>query len=396
VTAAGPPVLPDAADLAETAAGLAGVELVRVRLALRRRLRAAHGTMPAQRDVVLVRALGHDGCEGWGECSALEAPTYTGEYTDGAWAVLRDHLVPAALAGRQADVRGHPMASAAVEVALTDVALRRLGRSLVDALGGPHGGEITWTLVTGIHDSTASLLSAVEEVLGGPGQDLGHAWFRIGAVKLKISPGWDLEPVGAVRRTWPGLRVVVDANGSYTPADAEQLVALAACLGDDAYVEQPLAADDLAGLAALAPRLAPRGIALDESIGSAHDVAAAAAAGAGSAINLKPARVGGLAASVAVAETARRASMSLFVGGMLETAIGRAAALAVAASRAVGATETDLGPSGHYFEPGADLADLPVSADGLVSALADQPGIGVQPDPDRLDQVAIDRLLIRR
>ena len=115
---------------------LDAVELVRVRLGLRRALRSAHGVERGHREVVLVRALGADGVEGWGECSALERPTYTGEFTDGAWAVLRDLLVPAALAGRGSEVVGHPFASAALADARLDVVLRRRGRSLATAFGG--------------------------------------------------------------------------------------------------------------------------------------------------------------------------------------------------------------------------------------------------------------------
>ena len=102
---------------------------------MRRSRRAAHGTMPAERDVVLVRAIGSDGAEGWGECSALEAPTYTGEHTAAAWAVLRDLVVPLALAGGRNRGIGHPMASAAVDIAVTDLSLRRQGITLAGALG---------------------------------------------------------------------------------------------------------------------------------------------------------------------------------------------------------------------------------------------------------------------
>ncbi|MCU1454904.1 MAG: hypothetical protein JWN46_3050, partial [Acidimicrobiales bacterium] len=89
----------------------AEVELRRVRLALRVPFRSAHGT-ETHRDLVLVRLLLDDGQVGWGECSALARPTYTGEYTAGAWAVLRDELVPALLGRRRPAVVGHPMAAA--------------------------------------------------------------------------------------------------------------------------------------------------------------------------------------------------------------------------------------------------------------------------------------------
>ena len=393
--------LPGSAELAELAVGLAGLELVRVNLPRLEQVRAAHGTTPAARDLVLVRALGNDGVEGWGECSALEAPTYSGEHTDGAWIALRDLLGPAALAGRLDRVGGHPMAAAAVESALIDVALQRSGRSLLDALGGRHGQPMSWTLVAGIQSSPDVLVrDVIGDVFNSERDDPTWAWFPARTVKLKVAPGWDVAAVQVVRRAWPGLRVVVDANGSYAGGDADHLARLARALAEDAYIEQPLPAADLAGLGALAGRLDGRAIALDESVGSADDVEAAARLGAGALINLKPARVGGLRASLAVVGAARRAepALGVFVGGMFESGVGRAVALALAASVAVGATEIDLGPGGHYYDEGDDVVDLPregAGGDGVLAALAVRPGIGVAPSPERLAAVAVDRLRLR-
>ena len=102
-----------------------------------------------------------------------------------------------------------------------------------------------------------------------------------------------------------------------------------------------------------------------------------------------------------MAGAARRAEpgLGVFVGGMFESGVGRAVALGLAASAAVGATEIDLGPGGHYYDEGDDVVDLPrdgAGGDGVVAALAARPGIGVAPSPDRLHRVAVDRLLIRR
>jgi L-alanine-DL-glutamate epimerase-like enolase superfamily enzyme len=67
---------------------LAGVELLRVRLPLKRAFTTSFGTS-AEKECVLVRALGPDDAEGWGECTAMEAPRYSGEWNDGAWLVLK-------------------------------------------------------------------------------------------------------------------------------------------------------------------------------------------------------------------------------------------------------------------------------------------------------------------
>ncbi|MCU1496536.1 MAG: menC [Acidimicrobiales bacterium] len=361
-------------------ADLVAVELVRVRVPLRRPLASAHGE-EAVRDVVLLRAERADGVSGWGECSALARPTYTAEHTAGAWAVLRDELVPAALAGRDAGVVGHPMATAALGTARMDASLRAQGRRLVEHLGAAHGRPRTRVPVSAVVGRT----QRVDDLLGVVA---GHLADGVVLVKLKVTPHpRDLDAVAAVRSTWPDLALAVDGNGSL---DQRSLSILGRA--GLAYVEQPAPADDLLASAAMAERSdAP--IALDESITSSASLRTALAVGAGTIVNLKPARVGGLLAAAELARAAVDAGAAVFVGGMLETGVGRAAALALAALPAC-ALPTDLGPSGRYFD--VDLT-APLELDGhgwLV--VPDGPGIGVTPDDGRLADVAVDRLRLCR
>ncbi|HYH27184.1 MAG TPA: o-succinylbenzoate synthase, partial [Actinomycetota bacterium] len=93
------------------------IELFRIRLPLVAPFRTSFGTI-SEKDAILVRAESTGGVEGWGECVAAEVPSYSAEWNDGAWILLRELLAPAALAGRRAAVRGHPMAKAALEIAL--------------------------------------------------------------------------------------------------------------------------------------------------------------------------------------------------------------------------------------------------------------------------------------
>ena len=164
-----------------------------------------------------------------------------------------------------------------------------------------------------------------------------------------------------------------------------------------AYVEQPLAPDDLVGHAELA-RVSPAPLALDESIATAGDALTAASLGAAGVLNVKPARLGGLRATLALAEALRSLSPSVrpdaFLGGMLETGVGRSAALTVGVAAGLGMRHTDLGPSRHYFED--DLTEeVRIGSDAL--AWPDtHPGIGRHPRPGRLAEVAVDRHLIRR
>ena len=311
------------------------LEVVRAVLPLRRPFVAAHG-VEHERRVVLVRATAADGSLGWGECPALAAPTYTGEWADGAVAVLEAFLLPAARAGADAGVVGHPMASGAVEAAVLQLRLAAAGTTLARWLGAVRD-RVPCGVAVGVAPTVDDLLAEIE----------GHVAAGYVRVKLKVRPGWDVEPVQAVRATWPALPVGVDANGSYAVSDLDGVLRDLDGLGL-VEIEQPLAADDLVGTAAVRAALTTP-VCLDESVTSVGDLAAALALGACDHVNLKPARVGGVRAALAIHDLALERGVPLWVGGMLETGVGKAVALAFAALP--GATlPGDLPSSTRWFE----------------------------------------------
>jgi O-succinylbenzoate synthase len=370
------------------------VELVRVRMPLRRAHRDAHGTEEV-RDVVLVRASLDDGTEGWGECSALSRPTYTAEHTAGAWTLLRDELVPARLASRTTAVVGHPMATAALLTAEADAHLRRAGRSLVDQLVGLHHTPVPLHLTGTGHVPAPAAAVPVSAVVGllGPIDDVlaavaEHVDAKVAMVKLKVTPDpVHLDAVRQVREAWPALRLAVDFNGT---AD---LAALAALDGLDlAYVEQPAGREALVESAFFVDHT-DIPVALDESVTGPGTLASAIALRAASIVNVKPARVGGPYVAAGLVADAANAGWQCFVGGMLETGVGRASAVAVAALPGC-KLPTDLGPSERYFE--SDITEpLGVDAMGRI-VVPDAPGIGRAPDPVRLAEVAVDRVVVAR
>jgi O-succinylbenzoate synthase len=206
------------------------------------------------------------------------------------------------------------------------------------------------------------------------------------AVKLKIMPRRiDIDALCAVRATWPDLDLAADANESLSAGDRDLLDRIEQL--NLTYLEQPVHRDDLDAAAELATRLETP-IALDESITSDAAARTAIRFGAADVLNVKPARVGGPVEAARIVQTAADLGVATFVGGMLETGIGRAAALAVAAL--AGCTlPTDLGPSDHYFA--SDLTEpFPLSPHGTLAVPAG-PGIGARPDPARLEDATIDR-----
>ncbi len=256
-----------------------GLELRRVAMPLVAPFRTSMGT-EYERDVLLVRAVG-DEAEGWGECVAMTEPGYSAEYVEGAADVVRRFLSPALAALSTVDahlaepvfarVKGHPMAKAAVQTALLDAQLRAAGLSFGEFLGAVKPAVPAGVSV-GIMDSIPQLLDAVAGYL-----DQGYL-----RIKLKIEPGWDVEPVRAVRERFGDILLQVDANCAYTLQDARQLTGLDPF--DLLLIEQPLPEDDIRGHAELARRLRTP-MCLDESITSARAAADAIALRAAAIVN---------------------------------------------------------------------------------------------------------------
>jgi O-succinylbenzoate synthase len=357
------------------------VELRRVEIPLVTPFRTSFGT-DAARDALLVRVLLTGGGEGWGECVADRDPLYSSEYADGAADVLRRFLVPRVFARQReiggiapddvapalSRVQGHPMAKGALEMAVLDAGLQREGRSFGDRLGAVRA-EVECGVSVGIQPSIDALLDAVAGYL-----DDGYR-----RVKLKIEPGHDVEPVRAVRERFPDVMLQVDANAAYSLADNDVAALRALDEFDLALIEQPLAPEDLAGHAELAGHVRTP-ICLDESITSARIADLAIALGACSIVNVKAGRVGGYLEAVRVHDTCAARGVPVWCGGMLETGLGRAANVALAALPNF-TLPGDTSASARYFAD--DLTEPFVLRDGRL-AVPTGPGLGVAPRADTL------------
>ena len=327
---------------------------------------AAHGT-ESVRDVILVRCVDtgddeadsdgadsdgadSDGAEieGWGECPTLTSAGYVGETTELAWLAL---------------TAGGPcgtMARAAVADARLDARLRRRGVSLADHLGAVES-SVPRTLVIGLGAQVP------------PG---------ITPIKVKVTPA-TIGRLRELRAAWPDRVMSADANGSF--ASPDELPRWLDEIGLS-FLEQPLAAADLTGHRELRQRISTP-IALDESVLGTHELEMAIAADALDLVSIKPARVGGIEAGRRCLDLALAHGLGCFVGGMLETGIGRAGALALAACAGMTAP-TDLGPSAQYFAQ--DICE-PLILDSEDRVLVPSGvGLGRRPDPLRLARSVVD------
>ena len=357
---------------------LTGLELRRIGLPLVSPFRTSFGTQ-THRDVLLIRAVTPDS-EGWGECVAMEDPLYSSEFVAGAQLVVRDYLAPRlfvldeitanTVAPALSAIRGHRMAKAALEIAVLDAELRAAGMPLAQYLGAVRDAVDAGVSV-GIMESIPALLDAVSRYL-----DEGYR-----RIKLKIEPGWDVEPVGAVReRFGDDLLLQVDANAAYTLRDANQLAKLDPF--DLLLIEQPLDEEDVPGHAELAKRVRTP-ICLDESITSARAAADAIRLGACAIVNIKPGRVGGYLEARRIHDICAANGIPVWCGGMLETGIGRAANVALAALPNF-TLPGDTSASGRYFA--RDVTAPFVLEDGRLR-VPSGPGIGVDPVPEILDEL---------
>ncbi len=271
------------------------------------------------------------------------------------------------------------MAKTAFEAAVMDAELRAAGVRTADFLCGQsrRGAGASDGVLAGV---ALGLSGSVGELL-----DEVARWCQEGyrRVKLKVQPGWDVEPVRAVRERWPDLALCADANGAYRHLPVEEAAGQLAAL--DGYelscLEQPLADDDLAGHGELARHLRTP-LCLDEALSSPAAVVNALRAGACSVVNIKAGRMGGYLAAVQAHDICAGERVPVWCGGMVETGIARAANVALASLPGF-CLPGDLSATGRFFA--TDLAGpMPLRPDGTLAVPAG-PGSGVPVDHEAID-----------
>ena len=329
-----------------------------------------------ERRIILVEAVS-GGVSGWGEVTAGESPFYNEEWTESAWLILRDFAAPrllgraledaGAAAPLVAHIRGHRMASGGLEAAVWDLEARLLGRPLWQHIGGGARPAITCGVSIGIQESVADLLKKIERELAGGYQ----------RIKIKIKPGWDVDVVREVRRQFPHIKLMVDANSAYTLPDADHLRRL-----DEFYlmmIEQPLAHDDIIDHAALQARL-ETALCLDECIRSARHAEQAVRLKACRIINIKLGRVGGFREAKRVHDVAQAAGIPVWCGGMLESGVGRAHNVALSTLPNF-VLPGDVSASRRYWDRDVIVPPVEVTAAGTIQ-VRPEPGFGYAVDLD--------------
>lgn len=336
---------------------------------------------------VLVELTDASGLTGWGEIASPTDPYYGAETTDTALLIAERYLAPAIdavtwdrpeeIESAWGRIRGNEFAKAGFSIAVWDLFARAQGMSLSAALGGTRS-HVEAGVSLGIEPTIDDLLTQV-----GTHVDAGYR-----RVKLKIAPGWDVEPVRAVRAQHPDLDVHVDANGAYPDSD-DAFATMAALDGHRlTMIEQPFAPRAFETHARLQRRIATP-LCLDESVETLDDLRTMLLADAGRILNVKVSRMGGLGVARAAHDIARAAGIPVWCGGMHEFGVGRAANVAL--SSLPGFTmPSDVSGSDKYYA--RDVIVPPVVAvDGRVT-VPTGPGLGYEVDVERVRAHTVDRV----
>jgi O-succinylbenzoate synthase len=270
-------------------------------------------------------------------------------------------------------VRGHRMAKATIETACWDLDAKRAGVPLWKHLGGTRN-EVSSGVSIGIQDSPDILLEKIHTEV-----DAGYQ-----RIKIKIKPGWDLKIVERVRKEFPEIRLMGDANSAYKLSDVSLFQQL------DQFnlmmLEQPLSHDDIFDHATL-QRQIKTPICLDESIRSAEDATHAIELGSCKIVNVKLGRVGGHSEAKRIEPVARENEIPIWCGGMLESGIGRAHNIAM--STLAGFTlPGDVSASARYWEEDIIEPPVKVSASGTIKA-PEAPGIGFAVNLPRIEALTV-------
>ncbi|MBS4192953.1 o-succinylbenzoate synthase [Bacillus sp. FJAT-49705] len=329
------------------------------------------------KEFILLEAKDESGNIGWGESVAFYSPWYTEETLKTNWHMLEDFLIPAILnkeiqhpdevSDIFSSIRKNNMAKSTIEGAIWDLYSQEKGISLAKALGGEKN-KIEVGISIGIQNTVDDLLNLIDEYVA-------EGYKRM---KVKIKPGWDIEVLREIRKHFPNVPLMADANSAYRLKDIDHLRKL------DEFelmmIEQPLASDDFIDHAKLQKEISTP-VCLDESIHSYVDTRMAIEMGSCKIINIKIGRIGGLTESKRIHDLCQKHNIPVWCGGMLEAGIGRTHNIALT-SLSNFVLPGDTAGSSRYWE--RDIIDPEVIVEDGYINVPDVPGIGYEPNTETI------------
>jgi o-succinylbenzoate synthase len=339
------------------------------------------------REGIIVEVTDQNGLKGYGEAVAFSSPWYTEETVKTCYHMLLDFLIPLIQKTEFSHpmevtrifepIRRNQMAKASLETAIWDLYAKQQGESLAVLLGGTQR-----EIPAGAVVASPTLNVALQQME----KFVEEGYKRI---KIKIDPSNDYQFLTEIRRHFPKVPLLADANSAYTLGDVDRLKAL------DEFqllmIEQPLGHDDIIQHAKLQKELKTP-LCLDESIHSLDDVKNAIELESCRVINIKIGRVGGLKNAKDIYDLCLSRGIDVWVGGMLEFGVSRAHNIAF--SSLPGFTiPGDISASARYWEQDIVSPEVKVEKGHIVVPL--EAGIGFQINQTKLKDVLLDKTKIK-
>lgn len=359
------------------------VTLNRLNMKLNAPFTTSFGTFQ-DKEFYIIEVEDEEGNIGFGESVAFSSPWYSEETVKTNKHIMEDFLIPLLfeapihhpdeVSERFQPIRKNNMAKAGLEGAVWDLFAKRQKLPLYKALGG-NKEQIDVGISIGLQPTVKELLQLVES----------HVESGYKRIKLKIKPGSDYDMLKEVRREFPNISMMADANSAYTLADIEILRKL-----DEfnlTMIEQPLSHDDIIDHAKLQQQLRTA-ICLDESIHSLEDARKAIELGSCRIINIKIGRVGGLTEAKRIHDYCLMKGIPVWCGGMLEAGIGRAHNIALTSLNQF-ILPGDTAASASYWE--RDIIDPEVIVDQGVIHIPQKFGIGYDINREALEYYCVEK-----
>jgi o-succinylbenzoate synthase len=333
------------------------------------------------REGIIIKITNSDGVSGFGEGVAFSTPWYTEETVKTSLHMLTDFLIPLLqkaplnhpeeVSQLFSSVRRNNMAKAALETAVWDLFAKSHSLPLSKLLGGTRSLIASGVVVA--TDSTKNALQQIEQYLEDGYQ----------RIKVKINPQQDYAFLSEIRRFYPELPIMADANSAYTIKDIERIKAL-----DDfklLMIEQPLGYDDILEHALLQKEIKTP-ICLDESIVSYDDARKAIEFGSCQVINIKVGRVGGLYEAKRIHDYCFEKGIPVWCGGMIEFGVSRAHNIALASLPGF-SIPGDISASNRFWEE--DIITPEVNVKNGFVKVPSGPGIGFEINEKRLQETLL-------
>lgn len=333
-------------------------------------------------DHVFVKITTDDGYTGWGEQRAL--PSWSYETAESMTSTIRYHIAPLLLgqnplhlnqihhaiynALKPAVSNGHPFAKAAVDIALQDLRGKLLNVPIHMLFGGKR--HATLPLCYALSMDTPEIMGLKAKALAP------CSCFK---VKVGGTPALDEDRLRAVHEAAPAAKLWIDANQSYTPADALELVKRVSDIRNIYCIEQPVSSQDWFGMKRVREH-ADIPVAIDEGCFTHFDLAKIARLECADAVVLKLCKSGGLAECLKTATLAEANALECLGSGLTEAGIGFIASVHLFST-------LDLALPAELNAPAflESMVAAGIQIRDHVVTVPDAPGLGITPDEDYIN-----------